>query len=130
MPVDKGIQILIVDDQDTILEILRAYLRSLGFRDVKEARSAAEALLTLRESPDPFGLILSDWNMQPVTGMQLLQAVRRDPRFKDVPFIMITGENTKDRVVAAMQAGVTSYLVKPLSRDALKQRLVSVFGEF
>jgi two-component system chemotaxis response regulator CheY len=130
MPVNKGLRILIVDDQDTVLEILREFLRAIGFRQVQEARSAREALTMMRSAPEPFGLVFSDWNMQPTTGLQLLTAVRGDPALKATPFIMITGETTKERVVAAIDAGVTGYMAKPFSLETLKKRLIGVLGEF
>lgn len=125
-----GIRVLIVDDQDTVLEILRGILRKLGFRHVEMAKDGAQALDMMRSTIDPYGLVISDWNMQPMSGLQLLQAVRADKDLAPTPFIMITGENTKDRVIAAMEAGVSSYIMKPFSPDAVKKRLVSLLGEF
>lgn len=136
MVVENGLHILIVDDQDTVLEILRGFLRNLGFHHVDEAKSAAEALTKLRaalvEPPggDPFGLVFSDWNMHSISGLQLLQAVRRDPSLAGTPFIMITGEASKDRVAAAVEAGVTSFIVKPFSLELVRKRMVTVLGEF
>jgi two-component system chemotaxis response regulator CheY len=130
MPVDRNLRILIVDDQDTFLEIMRAMLRQLGFRNVEVARNGAEAMAALRGAAGRYGLVISDWNMQPITGMQLLQAVRANPAFAALPFIMVTGEASKDRVVAAAGAGVTAYLSKPVSLDAVKRRLINVLGEF
>ncbi len=131
MVVDRDLHILIVDDQEAMLDILREFLRNLGFRRVDEAQSAAQALSKMREARlDPYGLVFSDWNMQTVSGLQLLQAVRKDPAFAKTPFIMITGEASKDRVAAAMEAGVTSFIVKPVSLEAVKKRMVSVLGEF
>lgn len=130
MAVDKSLRILIVDDQDTVLELLREILRKLGLRNVDTAKDGAKALEMLRGAVDPYGLVLSDWNMRPVTGLQLLQAVRADPGLAHTPFIMITGEASKDRVVTAIDAGTTSFIVKPFSLDAVKKRLVAVLGEF
>ncbi len=130
MAVDKSMRILVVDDQDTVLEILREILRKLGLRNVEVARDGAKALEMLRGAVDPYGLVLSDWNMKPVSGLQLLQAVRGDPNLAQMPFIMVTGEASKDRVVAAIDAGTTSFIVKPFSLDAVKKRLVAVLGEF
>jgi two-component system chemotaxis response regulator CheY len=129
MALEPGLRILIVDDQDTVLEILRSILRKLGFRNIDTAKDGAQALQVLRGAIDPYGLVISDWNMQPMTGLQLLQAVRGDKDLAATPFIMITGENTKDRVVAAMQAGVSSYIMKPFSLEAVKKRLAAVLGE-
>ncbi len=124
---DKTTPILIVDDQEAAIELMRDFLRHLGFRHVAEARSAIQALAKVREVK--FGLILSDWNMHSISGLQLLQAVRKEPGYAEVPFIMITGEASRDRVDAALQAGVTSYLAKPFSLDSLKKRLTTVLGD-
>jgi len=130
MAVDRNLRILLVDDQNTFLEIMRAILRQLGFRYVDEARDGAKAIDALRGAVDPYGLVISDWNMQPMTGLQLLQTVRAEPALAAIPFIMVTGEASKDRVVAAAGAGVTAYLAKPVSVDSVKKRLVKVLGEF
>ncbi len=130
MVLDPSLRVLIVDDQDTVLEILRSILRKIGFRTVDTAKDGPQAMQALRAAVDPYGLVISDWNMKPMTGLQLLQAVRSDKDLAGTPFVMITGENTKDRVIAAMQAGVSSYIMKPFSPDAVKKRLVSVLGEF
>jgi two-component system chemotaxis response regulator CheY len=124
---DKNTPILIVDDQEAAIELMRDFLRHIGFHQVEEARSAIQALTKLREMK--FGLILSDWNMHSISGLQLLQAVRKEPGYADVPFIMITGEASRDRVDAALKAGVTSYLAKPFSLESLRQRLRSVLGD-
>ena len=126
MTVDADMRILIVDDQETVLEILRGMLRKLGFRNVDTANDGNQAFAKLRAAH--YGLVISDWNMQPVSGLQLLQAVRRDPALAATPFIMITAENTKDRVIAARDAGVTSYITKPFSLDAVKRRLEATVG--
>jgi len=130
MSVDTNIRILIVDDQDTVLAILREILRKLGFRYVDEAKDGVRALEMMRAAGDPYGLVISDWNMQPVTGMQLLESMRADPELAKTPFVMITGEASKDRVIAAMGAGVNSYIVKPFSVDVVKKRLAAVLGAF
>ena len=130
MSVDPGIRILIVDDQDTVLEILRGILRKLGFRNIDTAKEGEEALKRLKKAIFRYGLVISDWNMQPLTGLELLEAVRGDPRLARTPFIMITGENTKDRVLEARDAGVTGYITKPFSADAVKRQIEAVLGPF
>ena len=130
MTVDSGMRILIVDDQDTVLEILRSMLRKLGFRNVDTAKDGNEAFDKLHKAMSPYGLVISDWNMQPVSGMELLAAVRRDRRLAATPFIMVTAENTTDHVVAAREAGVSSYITKPFSLDAVKRRLEAAVGAF
>jgi two-component system chemotaxis response regulator CheY len=130
MPIDRNLRILLVDDQEAFLQIVRQMLRQLGFRNVDVATDGTKAMATLTGAADPYGLVVSDWNMQPMTGLQLLQAVRSEPRLAATPFIMVTGEASKDRIVAAADAGVTAYLSKPVSLDAVKKRLIKIFGEF
>jgi two-component system chemotaxis response regulator CheY len=128
MPVDRNLRILLADDQDTFLEIMREMLRKLGFRNVDVAKDGIKAINAMSRAADPYGLVISDWNMQPMTGLQLLQEVRADPALAPTPFIMVTGEASKDRVVAALGAGVTGYIVKPVSLDTLKKKLAGLLG--
>jgi len=128
MPIDRNLRILLVDDQEAFLQIVRQMLRQLGFRNVDVATDGTKAMATLTGAADPYGLVVSDWNMQPMTGLQLLQAVRSEPRLAATPFIMVTGEASKDRVVAALGAGVTGYIVKPVSLDTLKKKLAGLLG--
>ena len=128
MSVDKNMNILIVDDYKTMLRIIRNLLKQLGFDNVDEATDGSEALQKLRDKP--YGLVISDWNMEPMTGLQLLREVRKDVKLKAVPFIMITAESKTDNVVAAKAAGVNNYIVKPFNAETLKQKLVSVIGNF
>lgn len=128
MAVDMNMKVLIVDDYKTMLRILRNLLRQLNFNNVDEASDGAEALVKLRE--DKFGLVISDWNMEPMTGIQLLREVRADDTLKHLPFIMITAESKSENVIAAKEAGVSNYIVKPFNAETLKTKLVSVLGEF
>ncbi len=128
MVVDMNMKVLIVDDYKTMLRILRNLLRQLNFNNVDEASDGAEALAKLRE--DKFGMIISDWNMEPMTGIQLLREVRADDTLKHLPFIMITAESKSENVIAAKEAGVSNYIVKPFNAETLRTKLVSVLGEF
>jgi two-component system chemotaxis response regulator CheY len=128
MSVDKSMQILIVDDYKTMLRIIRNLLKQLGFDNVDEATDGSEALQKLREKQ--YGLVISDWNMEPMTGLQLLREVRKDVKLKGLPFIMITAESKTDNVVAAKEAGVNNYIVKPFNAATLKTKLESVIGAF
>ncbi|MEA4838930.1 MAG: response regulator [Rhodospirillaceae bacterium] len=128
MAVDKNMNVLIVDDYKTMLRIIRNLLRQLNFINVEEATDGAMALQMLRGGN--FGLVISDWNMEPMTGLQLLREVRADPKLKSIPFIMVTAESKSENVVAAKQAGVSNYIVKPFNAETLKQKLVSVLGDF
>lgn len=125
---DKAMPILIVDDYKTMLRIIRNLLKQLGFDNVDEATDGSTALGRLREKS--YGLVISDWNMEPMTGLQLLREVRADAKLKHIPFIMVTAESKTENVIAAKEAGVTNYIVKPFNAETLKQKLVAVFGNF
>ncbi|SDH81208.1 response regulator [Roseospirillum parvum] len=129
MAVDKNMKILIVDDYKTMLRIIRNLLRQLGFVDIEEATDGSAALQMLRTG-GPYGLIISDWNMEPMTGLQLLREVRADPKLKGTPFIMVTAESKSENVIAAKEAGVSNYIVKPFNAETLKAKMVSVLGDF
>ncbi len=128
MAVDKNMSVLIVDDYKTMLRIVRNLLRQLGFMNVEEASDGAAALAKARSAN--FGLIISDWNMEPMTGLQLLKEVRSDDSLKQVPFIMITAESKTENVIAAKEAGVNNYIVKPFNAETLKTKMGAVLGEF
>ena len=128
MAVDKNMKILIVDDYNTMLRILANLLKQLSFTNVDTAMDGTEALRKLRS--DTFGLVISDWNMEPMTGIELLREVRGDEKLKHLPFIMITAESKSENVIAAQQAGVSNYIVKPFNAETLKGKMVSVLGEF
>ncbi len=128
MSLDKAMSILIVDDYKTMLRIIRNLLKQLGFDNVDEASDGATALQRLREKD--FGLVISDWNMEPMTGLQLLREVRADPKLKATPFIMVTAESKTENVIAAKEAGVSNYIVKPFNAETLQGKMVSVLGEF
>ena len=118
--------VLIVDDYKTMLRIIRNLLKQIGFNNVDEASDGAEALGKLRSKT--FGLVISDWNMEPMTGLQLLQSVRADDKLKSLPFIMITAESKTENVVAAKQAGVSNYIVKPFNAETLQGKIDKVLG--
>jgi len=126
MAVDKNMKIMIVDDYSTMLRILRNLLRQLEFTNVDEATNGGDALQKLREGS--YTLIISDWNMQPMTGLELLKEVRADAKLKHIPFIMVTAESKTDNVIAAKQAGVSNYIVKPFNAETLKTKMASVLG--
>ena len=125
---DKDMAILIVDDYKTMLRIIRNLLKQLGFENVDEAVDGSSALKSMRDKD--YGLVISDWNMEPMTGLQLLREVRADGKLKHIPFIMVTAESKTENVIAAKEAGVTNYIVKPFNAETLKQKLVTVFGNF
>jgi len=126
MAVDLSMNVLIVDDYKTMLRIIRNLLRQLGIENVDEATDGGTALTKLHESD--YGLVISDLNMQPMTGLQLLKEVRADQKLKQIPFIMVTAESKTENVVAAKEAGVTNYIVKPFNAATLKQKLEAIWG--
>jgi two-component system, chemotaxis family, chemotaxis protein CheY len=126
MALETNLSILIVDDYRTMLRIIRNLLKQLGFTNVDEASDGSDALTRLRDKD--YGLVISDWNMQPMTGLDLLREVRADPALKHLPFIMITAESKAENVVAAKQAGVDNYIVKPFNAETLKAKITSVLG--
>ncbi len=126
--VDMNMPILIVDDYKTMLRIIRNLLKQLGFNNVDEATDGAAALQKLRDKS--YDLVISDWNMEPMSGLQLLKEVRADNKLKEMPFVMITAESKSENVVAAKQAGVTNYIVKPFNAATLKTKLNAVLGAF
>ncbi len=128
MAVDKNMPILIVDDYKTMLRIIRNLLKQLGFNNVEEATDGSAALRMLRTKP--FGMVISDWNMEPMTGYQLLKEVRSDSKLQTTPFIMVTAESKTENVVAAKQAGVNNYIVKPFNAATLQKKMAAVIGEF
>jgi len=128
MAVNKDMAILVVDDYKPMLRIIRNLLKQLDFSNVDEATDGAEALQKLRDKD--YGLVISDWNMEPMTGLQLVREVRSDKKLKTLPFIMVTAESKTENVVAAKEAGVSNYIVKPFNAETLKQKIVSVLGDF
>lgn len=126
MTIKKDMPILIVDDYKTMRSIIRSLLYQLGFENVNEAADGAKALEILRTQP--IKLILSDWNMQPMNGYDFLCEVRKVN--KELPFIMVTAENTQENFKKALEAGVSNYILKPFTADTLKKKLIAVLGQF
>ncbi len=126
MAIDTTMKVLIVDDYKTMLRIIRNLLKQIDFENVEEASDGKEALDKLKAGN--FGLVISDWNMEPMTGLELLQHVRSDARLKATPFIMITAESKTENVVAAKQAGVSNYIVKPFNAETLRGKIQKVLG--
>ena len=126
MAVDPTTPILIVDDYQAMVRIIRNLLLRLGFEQIDEAHDGQTALEKMQERT--YGLVISDWNMEPMSGLELLRRVRAHPDLKDLPFIMITAENRDDRIATAREAGVNGYVVKPFNAEMLGQRIASVIG--
>lgn len=128
MSVDTAMNVLIVDDYATMLRIIRNLLKQVGFLNVDEATDGGQALQMMKMKD--YGLVISDWNMEPVTGIQFLREIRKDPDLKATPFIMVTAESKTENVVEARKAGVSNYIVKPFSSEVLKSKIESVLGNF
>jgi two-component system, chemotaxis family, chemotaxis protein CheY len=126
MAIDTSVPVLIIDDYQTMLRIVRNLLKRIGFTDVDEAKDGREALGKLRQKQ--YGLIISDWNMAPMTGYELLQEVRSTPDLCHLPFLMITAEARTQNVIAAKQAGASNYIVKPFDAETLRSKLSSVLS--
>lgn len=117
-------KVLVVDDYSTMRRIIRNLLTQIGYNEIDEAADGNEALQKLRAVH--YGLVISDWNMEPMTGYDLLKQVRADEKLKTTPFIMVTAESKTENVVAAKQAGVDNYIVKPFNAATLQQKINSV----
>ncbi len=128
MAVDLSMPVLVVDDYQTMIRIIRNLLNQLGFRNVEEAKDGRQALEKMQASK--YGLVISDWNMEPMTGFELLQQVRASETLKATPFIMITAESKTENVIAAKKAGVNNYIVKPFNAETLKGKIKAVLGDF
>ena len=126
MSLDLSTPVLIVDDYQTMLRIIRNLLKQIGFNDVDEAKDGSAALGKLKAKK--YGLVISDWNMAPMTGFELLQQVRADAELGSLPFIMVTAEAKTENVVAAKKAGVNNYIVKPFNAETLRSKISTVFG--
>ena len=127
MAVDRSMKVLVLDDYKTMIRIIRNLLKQLGFANVDEASDGSSALDMMRQNE--YGLVISDWNMEPMTGYALLREVRADDRLSRTPFIMVTAESKTDNVITAKKAGVNNYIVKPFNAATLKAKIDAVFGE-
>ena len=126
MSLDLSMPVLVVDDYNTMVRIIRNLLKQLGFVDIDDANDGTSALEKLRARK--YGLVLSDWNMEPMTGFELLKQLRSDPDLGHTPFIMVTAESKTENVVAAKRAGVSNYIVKPFNAQTLKSKIDAVFS--
>ncbi|MFY0665886.1 MAG: chemotaxis response regulator CheY [Natronospirillum sp.] len=122
---DKNMKILVVDDFSTMRRIVKNLLRDLGFTNTHEADDGSTAWPMLQSGD--FDFLVTDWNMPGMTGIELLQKVRADDRLKTLPVLMVTAEAKRDQIVAAAQAGVNGYVVKPFTAAALKEKIEKIF---
>ncbi len=126
MGFDTSIKVLIVDDFATMRRIVKGVLKQLGFSNIVEAEDGSAALSELKK--DPVGLIVSDWNMPKMSGLDLLKAVKGDASLKDIPFVMVTAEGQKENVIEAVKAGVSNYIMKPFTPETFSEKLEKVLG--
>jgi len=122
---DLNMKVLIVDDFATMRRIVRNILKQIGFKNIIEADDGKSALKELKKGK--VDLILCDWNMPEMPGIDLLKAVRSDNELKDIPFVMVTAEAQKDNIVEAVKAGVSNYVVKPFTAETISEKLTKVF---
>jgi len=127
MAVDLSMSVLVVDDYNTMIRIIRNLLKQIGFQDIDDAADGSAALARMREKR--YGLVISDWNMAPMTGFDLLRAIRADSALKHTRFIMVTAESKTDNVIAAKKAGVDNYIVKPFNAQTLQHKIHAVFPD-
>lgn len=118
------IKVLVVDDFPTMRRIVKNLLKQLGFENIEEAENGEDAYRKLKSGD--FGLVVSDWNMPVMEGIELLKKVRSDPQLKDIPFLMVTAEAEKEKVIEAIKAGVDNYIVKPFTGEVLKEKLEKI----
>lgn len=128
MAVDLTMPVLVVDDFPTTIRIISKFLRQLGFINIDAASDGGQAFELMNQRD--YGLVISDWNMEPVTGLDLVKAVRSHEKLNDTPFIMVTAESRPENVILAKLAGVNSYIVKPFNAETLKMKLTGVLGKF
>ncbi|MCY1708017.1 MULTISPECIES: response regulator [Pannonibacter] len=127
MALDLQMPVLVVDDYKTMIRIIRNLLKQLGFEDIDDAADGTEALEKMKQRK--YGLVISDWNMEPMTGYELLKQVRADASLSKTPFIMVTAESKTENVIAAKKAGVNNYIVKPFNAQTLKGKIEAVFAD-
>ena len=127
MAINHAMPILIVDDYNTMVRIIRNLLKQLGFENVDDAADGSAALAKMQAKK--YGLVISDWNMVPMTGYDLLREVRSDPALGKTPFIMVTAESKTENVIAAKKAGVDNYIVKPFNAETLQHKIAAVFSD-
>ena len=123
--IDKKLKILVVDDFATMRRVVRTCLNQIGFTNIAEAEDGQVALSKLYQGD--FQLVISDWNMPNMMGIDLLKAIRNNEKLKDLPFIMVTAEGLKENVMEAIKAGVSNYVVKPFNAENLQTKLEQTF---
>jgi two-component system chemotaxis response regulator CheY len=123
--IDFRMKVLVADDFATMRKIVRNILKQIGFDDIVEAEDGQAALQILKN--ENIGLVVTDWNMPNMTGLELLEKIRTDPKTSKLPVLMVTAEGLKENVVAAVKAGVNNYVVKPFTAEVLQEKLEQIF---
>jgi two-component system chemotaxis response regulator CheY len=123
--IDYRMKVLVVDDFATMRKIVRNILKQIGFENITEAEDGTAALRVVKS--EPFGLVVSDWNMPNMTGLDLLKAIRQDPQIANLPVLMVTAEGLKENVMEAVKAGVNNYVVKPFTAEVLQEKIENIF---
>jgi two-component system chemotaxis response regulator CheY len=123
--IDYKMKVLVVDDFSTMRKIVRNILKQIGFENITEADDGVAALPILKS--EKIGLVVTDWNMPNMTGLELLQKIRGDAALKDTPVLMVTAEGLKENVIDAVKAGVDNYVVKPFTAETIKEKLEQIF---
>jgi two-component system chemotaxis response regulator CheY len=123
---DLNMKVMIVDDFATMRRILRNILKQIGFKNIIEADDGKNALKELKK--EKVDLIMCDWNMPEMPGIELLKSIRSDDELKDIPFVMVTAEAQKDNIIEAVKSGVSNYVVKPFTAETITEKLNKVFN--
>jgi two-component system chemotaxis response regulator CheY len=123
--IDYRMKVLVVDDFATMRKIVRNILKQIGFEDISEAEDGNAALRVLKN--EKIGLVVTDWNMPNMSGLELLQEIRRDSQISNLPVLMVTAEGLKENVMEAIKAGVNNYVVKPFTAEVLQEKIESIF---
>lgn len=124
---DYKAKILVADDFLTMRRIVKNLLKQLGYENITEAEDGEQAYVKLKSGG--FGFVISDWNMPKLDGLGLIKKVRSDPELKDLPFLMVTAEAEKEKVIEAIRAGVSNYVVKPFTAEVLKEKIEKIFAK-
>jgi two-component system, chemotaxis family, chemotaxis protein CheY len=123
--IDLSIKVLVVDDFATMRKIIRNVLKQIGFEDIVEAEDGAAALRIIKR--EKVGLVVTDWNMPNMCGLELLRNIRQSPGCAEVPVLMVTAEGLKENVLEAVKAGVSNYVVKPFTAEVLQEKIENIF---
>ena len=124
---DKNMKIIVVDDFSTMRRIIKNILRQLELNNVQEADDGATAWPKIQS--EPFDLVITDWNMPKMSGLELLKNIRNDDNLKDIPVLMVTAEALKENIIEAVKAGVSNYIIKPFTAETMQEKLEKIFGD-